>query len=275
MGDMAKRSTPPLHRPAAKRDARSASPRPTAVGRRSPSGAGVALAVDEGANAAVTTQREVAYQRFREQIVEARLKPGQFVSQRELVRLLDMSLAAVREMVPRLEAAGLIVTVPKRGLQVAPVNLRLIRNAFQVRLMVEREAVRHFVQRVSDVELDRIEADHRAILKRVMAARPDAHLDRDAQAVDWGLHDRMVDAMDNEILSEIYRVNSLHVRLIRLDAHQVRDRRVRPAMEEHLEFLAALRQRDEAAAVKAIEAHIERSRQRVLEALLDTAPGTL
>lgn len=274
MGDMAKRSTPPPHRPAAKPDARSASPRTAASGRRSPTGAGVALAVDEGGSAAVTTQREVAYQRFREQIVEARLKPGQFVSQRELVRLLDMNLAAVREMVPRLEAAGLIVTVPKRGLQVAPVNLRLIRNAFQVRLMVEREAVRHFVQRVSDVELDRIEADHRAILKRVMAARPDAHLDRDAQAVDWGLHDRMVDAMDNEILSEIYRVNSLHVRLIRLDAHQVRDRRARPAMEEHLEFLAALRQRDESAAVKAIESHIERSRQRVLEALLDTAPGT-
>ncbi len=219
-----------------------------------------------------TTQREVAYQRFRDQIVEARLRPGQFVSQRELVRLLDMTLAAVREMVPRLEAAGLIVTVPQRGLQVAPVNLRLIRNAFQVRLMVEREAVRHFVQNVKDEELDRIEAEHRAILDRVIAARPDPHLDRDAQAVDWGLHDRMVDAMGNDILSEIYRVNSLHVRLIRLDAQQVRDRRVRPAMEEHLDFLAALRRRDEAAAVRAIEAHIERSRQRVLEAMLDNPP---
>jgi len=220
-----------------------------------------------------TTQRQIAYERFRDQIVEARLKPGQFVSQRELVRLLDMSLAAVREMVPRLEAAGLIVTVPKRGLQVAPVNMKLIRNAFQVRLMVEREAVRHFVHSASEDELDAIEAEHKSILKRATAGKPDARLDMDAQAADWGLHDRMVDAMGNEILSEIYRVNSLHVRLIRLDAQQVRERRVVPAMEEHLRFLKQLRARDETSAVKAIEEHIERSRQRVLEVLMDVAPG--
>lgn len=216
-----------------------------------------------------TTQRQIAYERFSDQIVKARLKPGQFVSQRELVRLLDMSLAAVREMVPRLEAAGLIVTVPKRGLQVAPVNMKLIRNAFQVRLMVEREAVRHFVHSASDDELDAIEAEHKSILKRATAGKPDARLDMDAQAVDWGLHDRMVDAMGNEILSEIYRVNSLHVRLIRLDAQQVRERRVVPAMEEHLRFLKQLRARDETSAVRAIEEHIERSRQRVLEVLVD------
>ena len=30
----------------------------------------------------------------------------------------------------------------------------------------------------------------------------------DAQALDWGLHDRMVDALGNEIVSEIYRVNT-------------------------------------------------------------------
>jgi DNA-binding GntR family transcriptional regulator len=53
----------------------------------------------------------------------------------------------------------------------------------------------------------------------------------------------MVGAMGNEILSEIYRVNSLHVRLIRLDAQQVRERRVVPAMEEHLRFLKQLRAR--------------------------------
>ena len=220
-----------------------------------------------------TTQRQIAYERFRDQIVEARLRPGQFVSQRELVRLLDMSLAAVREMVPRLEAAGLIVTVPKRGLQVAPVNMKLIRNAFQVRLMVEREAVRHFVHSASDDELDAIEAEHKSILKRATAGKPDARLDVDAQAVDWGLHDRMVDAMGNEILSEIYRVNSLHVRLIRLDAQQVRERRVVPAMEEHLRFLKQLRARDETSAVKAIEEHIDRSRQRVLDVLIGGASG--
>ncbi len=218
-------------------------------------------------------QRDVAWERFRQQILAARLRPGQFVSQRELMTLLDMPLAAVREMIPRLEAARLLVTVPKRGLQIAPVDLKLIRNAFQVRSMIEREAVRQFVKEVGDAELDQLEQAHRAILARAERDPLDPRLDADALQADWGLHDRMVDAMGNEILSEIYRVNSLHVRLIRLDAAEVRPRRVVPAMQEHLLFLEALRSRDETRAVTAIQAHIDNSRLRVVATLLDGKTG--
>jgi DNA-binding GntR family transcriptional regulator len=213
--------------------------------------------------------RAQAYDRFTRKVLAGQLKPGQFVSQRELVKLLDMPLGAVREMIPRLEAARLMVTVPKRGLQIAHVDLKLVRNAFQVRAMVEREAVAHYLRTVTDDEIAALEKSHRAILQRAQSGKPDPALDADAQAVDWGLHDRMVDAMGNEILSEIYRVNSLHVRMIRLDVHQVRPRRVVPAMEEHLRFIALLKARDEAGAVKAMNEHIESSRRRVLEAMMD------
>lgn len=210
--------------------------------------------------------RAQAYERFCQQVRRAQVLPGQFVSQRELVKLLDMPLGAVRELIPRLEAAGLLRTVPKRGLQIAPVDLKLIRNAFQVRAMIEREAVSHFTHVVTPEELDTLEAEHLRMLERARAAGPDATLDADAQQLDWGLHDRMVDAMGNEILSEMYRVNSLHVRLIALDASQIAVQRVLPAMQEHLAFIAALRQRDTEAAVSALMHHIGSSRQRVVDA---------
>lgn len=212
--------------------------------------------------------RALAYERFRQRILDGRLRAGQFVSQRELMKLLDAPLGAVREMIPRLEAARLIVTVPKRGLQIAHIDLKLIRNAFQVRAMIEREAVLNYLRQVSDVELEAEEKKHRDILRRAMSGKPDAELDQDALAVDWALHDRMVDTMGNEILSEIYRVNSLHVRMIRLDAQQVRPQRVVPAMEEHLKFIALLKARDEAGALRAMQEHVEQSRQRVLNAML-------
>ena len=214
----------------------------------------------------VLSGRAQAYERFCEKVQRAHLRPGQFISQRELVELLDMPLGAVRELVPRLEAAGLLVTVPKRGLQIAPVDLKLIRNAFQVRAMIEREAIAHFTRVVSVEELDTLEARHLRMLERAQAAQPDPALDDDAQQLDWGLHDRMVDAMGNEILSEMYRVNSLHVRLIALDASQIAAQRVLPAMQEHLAFIAALRHRDARAAVAALMNHIGSSRQRVLDA---------
>lgn len=212
--------------------------------------------------------RNLAYERFRESILTGNLRAGQFVSQRELVQMLNVPLGAVREMIPRLEAARLLLTVPKRGLQIAHIDLKLIRNAFQIRSMIEREAVQYFIQRVSDEELDEEERKHREILARATSGRPDPALDRDALKVDWSLHDRMVDAMGNEILSEIYRANSLHVRMIRLDARQVRPQRVVPAMEEHLRFIALLKARDEAGAVRAMQEHVEQSRQRVLHSTL-------
>ena len=183
--------------------------------------------------------------------------------------LLDMPLGAVREMIPRLEAGGLIRTVPQRGLQIAHVDLKLIRNAFQVRGMIEREAILHFVFSASKAELDAIEASHRDILRRASAARVDSKLLDDAQALDWGLHDRMVDALGNEIVSEIYRVNTLRVRLIKLEHSVITRARLIPAMQEHLRFIAALQQRDAAHAAKLLQAHIHSARERVMTTPLE------
>lgn len=213
-------------------------------------------------------QRSRAYEGFRQQIIDARIRPGQFVSQRELMELLEMPLAAVRELIPRLEAAGLIKTVPQRGLQIASVDMKLIRNAWQVRAMVEREAVVNFSRVASPETIALLIEQHESILQRAIQPLPDEDLERDAQAVDWGLHDQMVDAIGNEILAEIYRVNSLHVRLIRYDADSMRPVQVVPAMQEHLEFLGALAARDTEGALAKMLAHIEHSKHRVLAGML-------
>jgi DNA-binding GntR family transcriptional regulator len=215
------------------------------------------------------SQRARAYQGFTQQILNGGIRPGQFISQRELMTLLDMPLGAVREMIPRLEAGGLIKTVPQRGLQIAHVDLKLIRNAFQVRAMIEHEAVLHFVHSATDEELNAIEASHRDVLKRAQATKTDARLLDDAQAIDWGLHDRMVDALGNEIISDIYRVNSLRVRLIKLEHSVITPARLIPAMQEHLSFIAALQQRDVTKAVQLLGDHINSARSRVLSAPLE------
>ena len=71
-------------------------------------------------------------------------------------RLVTPVLQVVLRVITRLEAGGLIKTVPQRGLQIAHMDLKLIRNAFQVRSMIEREAVLAVVQSASDAELEPI-----------------------------------------------------------------------------------------------------------------------
>jgi DNA-binding GntR family transcriptional regulator len=215
-------------------------------------------------NGPIVSLRARAYESFRQQILEANIRPGQFISQRELVQLLDMPLGAVRELIPRLEAEGLLRTVPQRGLQIAHVDLALINNAFQLRLVLEREAAVRFCATVSDADLAAIEDAHQRIIERAKAGPIDAALLTDAQTVDWGLHDLMIDSLGNALISEMYRVNSLRVRLIRLDRAMLSDDALLPAMEEHLWFIDALKRRDAPQVAARLTHHIESAHRRVL-----------
>ena len=208
--------------------------------------------------------RAQAYENFQQQIAQANIRPGQFISQRELMQLLGMPLGAVRELIPRLEAEGLLRTVPQRGLQIAHVDLKLINNAFQFRLVLEREAALHFALNVSDADLAAIEDAHLRIVRRAQRGTIDDALLTDATTVDWGLHDLMIDTLGNALISQSYRVNSLRVRLIRLERSLLSPEALLPAMEEHLWFIEALKRRDAPQVAARLAHHIESAHRRVL-----------
>ena len=207
--------------------------------------------------------RERAYDAFTQHLLARDIRPGQFVSQRELVELTGLPLGAIRELIPRLEAEGLIRTVPQRGMQIAHIDLTLIRDAFQFRLCLEKEAVALFARTAGDATLRKLRATHEDILRRAAQEITPA-LVAEAQAVDWGLHDTVIDALGNEIISNAYRVNSIKIRLIREERVRILDSLLVSVMHEHLRILDAFEARDPAAAVEAVEAHIASSRARAI-----------
>ena len=81
--------------------------------------------------------RQDAYQKFRDCILSGDLKPGQFVTQKELCDLFGVPLGPAREAIQRLEYETLLKVYPKRGIQICDVSPRLIRNAFQFRCIIE------------------------------------------------------------------------------------------------------------------------------------------
>ena len=209
------------------------------------------------------TLRDQAYETFTEQLLSRQISLGQFVSQRELVKLTGMPLGAIREMIPRLEADGLIRTVPNRGLQILQVDMGLIRNAFQLRLLLEREAVRNFVTAAPETELAELRERHLVIRATArQGVTPD--LLAEAQAMDWNMHDRMIDALDNDLISGIYRINSIKIRLIRNEDTRMLPELVVSVMDEHLALIEALAARDPAAADAALVAHLTSAKQRAV-----------
>jgi DNA-binding GntR family transcriptional regulator len=207
--------------------------------------------------------RERAYTAFTQHLLQSDIKPGQFITQRELVVLTGQPLGAVRELIPRLEAEGLIITVPKRGLQILPLDINLIRNAFQFRLILEREAVASFCQTASGTELEKIEAAHQAIVTAAEQGATES-LIKAAHQVDREFHETVIDNLNNDIVSKAYRVNWIKVRLIRQNETRMDESLVVPVMREHLAVITAMKARDIPGATEAVTAHIMHARSRAL-----------
>jgi DNA-binding GntR family transcriptional regulator len=207
--------------------------------------------------------REQAYDAFTRQLLDRQLLPGQFVSQRELAAATCFSLAAVREMIPRLEAEGLIKAISQRGLQIARIDPDLIRDSFQLREMIELQAVAEFAASAPDAAI----AAEAARLERVkadVAAGITSDTLRAAQEADWAMHDAFVAHLGNRIVAETHRVNSIRIRMILGERIGLSPRRLPIAISEHEAILEPLARRDKAAAVAALASHLASSRRRAL-----------
>ncbi|MEP2762456.1 MAG: GntR family transcriptional regulator [Hyphomicrobiales bacterium] len=207
--------------------------------------------------------RERAYASFTEKLLARDILPGQIISQRELVELTGLPLGAIREMIPRLEADGLIQTVPKKGIQITNVDLNLVKNAFQLRQVLEREAIRSFCETALDSEIALFRDKHQEIWEAAQKAVTPQLL-TEAQHVDWAFHDHIIDAMDNDLISNIYRVNSIKVRLIRNADTRMLPELVVSVFQEHMKVITALMARDVEASVQALDDHIRSAKLRAL-----------
>jgi len=208
--------------------------------------------------------RDQAYHGYTRSLLEQQIRPGQFITQRELVRITGFPLGSIRELVPRLEAEGLIRTVPQRGMQVPQVDLALVRNAFQFRAFLEEPAARLFARNAPAEAIAALRESHERILSRHEAG-DGANLMEDAEAVDLSLHEAIIDLQKNKILSNAYRVNWIKIKLIRLAETRLYVPMIPAVMGEHLRIIEAFERRDEDEASRAIASHIETARRRAVE----------
>ena len=81
--------------------------------------------------------RDIAYEHLQELWLNGKITPGQWLSQSKLVEMTGATMAAVRDALKRMEAEGLIVLQPKRGVFILEVTPRQISELFDFRIMVE------------------------------------------------------------------------------------------------------------------------------------------
>lgn len=206
--------------------------------------------------------RIAAYESFKERLMTGELKPGQFITQRELATLAGVPLSIAREAIQKLQHETLLKVHPQRGIQITDITTRFIREAFQIRKILEVDAVRNFAENHQD-EAKALLDETRALLA---SAENDASEDvlEKAIEVDWRMHDLFIEKMYNSLLTEIYQVNATRLRLIRVNI-RFSPERVLGALGEHIEILECCARGDANSAENAVTIHIDTALRRAID----------
>lgn len=123
------------------------------------------------------------YRALRGQIGQLERAPGERLRLEEVASQLQVSLTPVRHALRRLEAEGLVVSLPRRGSRVAPLNVEELEEIQAVRLGLETflaregaarctvEALTEMASARSDMELSFAQGDLRAYIRSFWSLR--------------------------------------------------------------------------------------------------------
>ena len=145
-------------------------------------------------------KKEVAYQDLKQRILREELAPGQWLVERDVSRDYEISRTPVREILRMLVTDGIVTLEPSKGYLVRKLNLEEIVEIFQAREAIEGTAAR----------LSCIKGDESFFSRIAELGEQFEHLDikKDSSlGVVTGneLHDAIVEAANNKLLSEFYQ----------------------------------------------------------------------
>lgn len=207
--------------------------------------------------------RTDVYDELKMRLLAGELRSGQFVSQRELTSLLGATLNPVREAIRKLEAEGLINVYAQRGIQVIEAKPKAINDAYEFRLLLELNAIRHLATTAQREQLLKVRRNVEKSLA-ALAQSPESRTVRlRVLDDDFKFHKDLIDFQRNEIISKHYSLNAARVRLFRISIGEPLQR-LDVAADEHLEILDACLDRDVELAVTRLARHIEISREHTL-----------
>lgn len=202
---------------------------------------------------------ERIYQQLKDDIFEFRLLPGDRFSEGEIAERMAVSRTPVRQALYRLQREGYLQVYFRSGWQVMPFDFAHFEELYEVRIVLELEAVRRLCKRPDAEHCNALEQ-----LKRTWLVHPALRLHdgREVSALDERFHCQLVEAAGNREMARLHADVSEKIRIIRrLDFTQ--SARVAATYEEHGEILEAILSRRCEEAQLLLKTHIEVSKAQV------------
>ena len=198
---------------------------------------------------------------FGDQIVHGDLAPGSRVPERELCERFQVSRTPLREALKVLASEGLLELLPNRGAMVSRLTIADVEQMFPVMGALESLAGELAVHRIGEQGLAEIRALHYQMVLHHTRGELAPYFRLNQQ-----IHERILEAADNPVLTNLYRGLAGRIRRARYQANMSAERWAQ-AVAEHEEILAALEARDGAALGAILKRHLRNKCETVKEAL--------
>jgi DNA-binding GntR family transcriptional regulator len=103
--------------------------------------------------------------RLRAEILEGRLRPGEWLRQERLAQEQGVSQMPVREALKQLAAEGLVEHIPYRGVRVVEFTVEDVEDLYACRLFIEGMAARYAASAITDDEIREVTELHHRMLR--------------------------------------------------------------------------------------------------------------
>ncbi len=177
--------------------------------------------------------------RVRDMITTGELEPGVRITERILTAKLHVSRTPLREALKVLAHEGLVELLPNCGARVTKLTEDDARHLFEVIEALESQAGRLACERITAAELAELKSVHHEMHAYFLRRELPAYF-----RLNQTIHERIVDAARNPLLSAAHAAHSARIRRARYKEIQVSEERWRAAMAEHEQMIDALTQRD-------------------------------
>lgn len=205
------------------------------------------------------TKNELVERFIREAIAKGDLQPGERLLQNELAKKMGMSSTPIREALRSLQAQGVLVHAPNKGVRVADIQLSQAKEVYLIRSVLEPLTVEIATKLLSAEEIDQI-TTLSAQIEQFTAQGQRRRLRR----VNHDLHFLLYGAAQMPLLRQMIEVLWT---LYPWDTLYVIPGRAEASVEEHRRLVRALHKRDAAEAAAAMRDHIVAGCEAVLEHL--------
>ncbi|MDJ0951187.1 MAG: GntR family transcriptional regulator [Alphaproteobacteria bacterium] len=201
-----------------------------------------------------------AFEKIVSAIVTGDLPPGSRISEPGLARALGISRGPLREAIRRLEGGKLVTRTPHVGARVVSLAPQELVEVYFVREALEGMACRLATERMSDDELDHLEAKLNQHARFLEQADGMAYFQ---QSADQDFHFLIARGSRNQRLSELLCGELYYLVRIYRYRTSVQPGRAREALGEHRRILEAMRRRDTGRAEELMREHIAIARGKV------------